>query len=119
MSAEGGEAVSQRRSESLQQIAEVIRNAEITAGPDESKLTRLKAQREQEKRQAKATAKELKLETRKKSRLMKKVAGLPTNDLLACARIRFDNQDARETAKRVRAERGTSSAGAPAEGTTG
>ena len=93
--------MSHRRSESLQQIAEVIRNAEIMAGPDESKLTRLKAQREQEKRQAKATAKELKLETRKKQRLMKKVAGLPTNDLLACARIRFANQDARDTAKRV------------------
>ena len=35
---------------------------------------------------------------------MKKVSGLPTNDLLQCARIRLDTVEARATAKRVKAE---------------
>ena len=36
---------------------------------------------------------------------MKKVGGLPINDLLECARIRFDTSDAREKTKKLKAEK--------------
>ena len=37
---------------------------------------------------------------------MKKAASLPTNDLLECARIRFNKAEAKEVAKKVKAQRG-------------
>ena len=73
---------------------------------DDGKLADLKQQRDKEKKILKDTAKQIKLETRKKQRLMKRAASLPTNDLLECARIRFSKAEAKEAAKKVKAQKG-------------
>ena len=59
--------------------------------------------------------KQIKLEEKKKKRLLNKVQTLPTNDLLEAARIRFMAADAKAKVQSARESRGDVSDPSPAE----
>ena len=99
-------AVDEVKEASVMRIAAVLKGATLATQVDEGKISELKKQRDEEKKLLKTTSKQIKLETRKKQRLMKKAACLPTNDLLECARIRFEKAESRAAAKKVRTEKG-------------
>ena len=101
----------QKKQDSLGRIAAALRQTEgVEMKFDASKISTLKEVRAKQKKELQASTNQIKLENRKKQRLMKKVGGLPLNDLLECARIRFDTSDAREKAKKLKAEQAAGAA---------
>ena len=101
----------QKRQDNMDRIATALRQTEgVEIKFDASKLSTLKDVRAKQKKELQAFANLIKLENRKKQRLMKKFCGLPLNDLLECARIRFDTSDAREKAKKLKAEQAAGAA---------
>ena len=101
----------QKKQDSLSRIASALRQSEgVEMKFDASKISTLKEVRAKQKKELQASTNQIKLENRKKQRLMKKVGGLPLNDLLECARIRFDTSDAREKAKKIKAEQAAGAA---------
>ena len=90
----------------LDRVAEALKAAEgIEYKCDDTKLEGLKQQRDRKRKESQRIAKEIKLEGRKRQRLMNKCRLLPTNDLLECFRIRFENQEKRNGAKEHRLAR--------------
>ena len=80
----------QKKQDSLSRIASALRQSEgVEMKFDASKISTLKDVRAKHKKELQASTNQIKLENRTKQRLMKKVGGLPLNDLLECARIRL------------------------------
>ena len=83
----------------MQSVATALKAAEgVEFKCDEAKLQALKSSRLEEKQKLKSLSSKVKLEERKRKRLMDKCGKLATNDLLECFRYRFDNLDKKEQA---------------------
>ena len=96
------------KQEMFERIAQALKGTEgISESLDEGKVVALKKQREYMRVALKKASSELRNEVRKQSRLLKKVSGLPTNDLVQFARIRFDQAAAKAAAKKIKAEKAT------------
>ena len=94
------------KKEMIDRVFEALKGTQgITDTVDETKVASLKRKREEMRNELKATSSKLKSEIRKKKRLVKKISGLPTNDLVQAARLRFESVAAKATAKRIKAER--------------
>ena len=92
--------------EMINRVFEALKGTEgLSDTIDESKVASLKRKREEMKAELSATSKKLKAEVRKKARLVKKISGVPTNDLVHAARLRFESVAAKAAAKKIKAER--------------
>lgn len=94
------------KKEMINRVFEALKGTQgLSDSVDETKVAQLKRKREEVKTELKATSSKLKLEIRKKARLVKKISGLPTNDLVQAARLRFESVAAKAAAKKIKAER--------------
>ena len=97
----------EQKARGLKRMADCLRQAEgIEINHDIDKLNDLKETRKRQKLEALAMTKQIKLEEKKKKRLLNKVQTLPTNDLLEAARIRFMAADAKAKVQSARESRG-------------
>ena len=92
--------------EMINRVFEALKGTQgISDTVDENKVALLRRKREEMRTELKATSSKLKLEIKKKARLVKKISGVPTNDLVQAARLRFESVAAKAAAKKIKAER--------------
>ena len=97
---------SSARESGLKKIAEMLKageGVEINVG-DQHKLLDLKRKRDLQKKELKKASQVIRNEERKKHRLLAKAKNLPENDLLQVLRLRCEQKDAKDRAKKKRAE---------------
>ena len=102
----GSTRASSGRESGLKKIAEMLKageGVEIKVG-DQEKLHDLKRKREQQKKELKKASQVIRNEERKKQRLLGKAKNLPVNDLLQVLRVRCEQKDSIDRAKKKRAE---------------
>ena len=102
----GSTPASSGRESGLKKIAEMLKageGVEINVG-DQHKLLDLKRKRDEQKKELKKASQVIRNEERKKHRLLAKAKNLPENDLLQVLRLRCEQKDAKDRAKKKRAE---------------
>ena len=105
MAAASGSRARRPRPATLDRVSEVLFAAtDLEHKVDEDKVKALRAQRDEQRKVSQRLSAQIKLENRKKKRLLAKVAGLPNQELLESLRIRFQAENKRAEAKRIRQE---------------
>ena len=90
----------------IDRVFEALKGTQgISDTVDDDKVAALKKKREEMKNELKAASSKLKGEKKKRKRLLGKISGLPTNDLVQAARLRFEGVAAKAAAKKIKTER--------------